>query len=265
MYKILVFFRFFNNHLTITKEIAMWKILFELSDRFFAIIPVKKWQKWLRIVVLFDYRRKLNALKSACPELDFKKMRLAKGGGSIVFIIDNKYSFKVRKRNTEAVNFERFEREKRITDAIRPWCSIEIPQIEFLTANGYTFYKNKFIPGKLLVNVSTRRIKKYQQQLGHELAEFIYKKSFANPKKINDLKTHKDSAKYSWIHSDMCSNILVNPKTMKITGVIDWEWATYGKTELEFRGLVWVRKKMRKIGLDKTTIAEYKKILKENV
>ena len=51
----------------------------------------------------------------------------------------------------------------------------------------------------------------------------------------------------------MCSNILVNPKTMVITGIIDWEWAGYGPISNEIKGLVWVRKKMRKIGLDKTT------------
>ena len=242
----------------------MWKFLFELSDRFFAIIPVKKWRDWLRIIVLFDYRRKLNALKSIYPDLNFNKMKLAKGGGSLVFIIDNKYSFKVRKRNEEANNFERFQREKRITDAIRPWCSIEIPQIEFITANGYTFYKNKFIPGKLLVGVSSKRIKKYQSQISKQLAEFIYKKSFANPNEINDLKTCKDRPDFSWIHGDMCSNMLVDPKTMKITGIIDWEWAAYDTIKHEFRGLTWVRKKMKKIGLDKTTLTEYNKILEQN-
>ena len=242
----------------------MWKFLFELSDRFFAIIPVKKWRDWLRIIVLFDYRRKLNALKSIYPDLNFKKMRLAKGGGSLVFIIDNKYSFKVRKRNEETTNFERFQREKRITDAIRPWCTIEIPQIEFITVNGYTFYKNKFIPGKLLVSISSRRIKKYQSQISKQLAEFIYKKSFADPIEIADLKKTAKSKYFSWVHSDMCSNMLVDPKTMKITGIIDWEWAAYDTIKHEFRGLIWVRRKMKKIGLDKSTLAEYNKILKAN-
>jgi hypothetical protein len=239
----------------------MWKLLFEFSDNLFAIVPVKKWRDWLRQILLFDYRRKLNALKSACPELNFKKMHLAKGGGSIVFIVDNKYSFKVRKRNNEVVNFKRFEHEKRITDAIRPYCTIEIPQIEFIISDGYTFYKNKFIPGKLLVNVSSHRIKKYQKQISHQLAEFIYKKSFANPPEIADLRAGDIRPGYSWNHGDMCSNILINPKTMVITGIIDWEWASYSEIIKEFKGLVWVRKKMRKIGLDKSTETEYTHIL----
>ena len=241
----------------------MWKILFEISDYLFCLVPVKKWREYLRIIVLFDYRRKLNALKSAYPKLNFKKMRLAKGGGSIVFIIDNKYTFKVRKRNFETINFDRFNREKRITDAIRDYCTIQIPRIEFINVGEYTFYKSDFIPGKLLVDISTSRIKKYQKQLSVQLAEFIYKKSFALPDVIDDLRDKPVKNGFCWNHGDMCSNILVNPKTMKITGIIDWEWASYSNINKEFIGLVWVRKKMRKIGLDKSTKHEYLKILEK--
>ena len=237
----------------------MWKLLFEFSDRLFSIVPAKRWRKFLRSNLLFDYRRKLNALRHARPDLNFRKMKLAKGGGSLVFIIGNE-TFKVRKHNYEAGKFTRFYREKRITDALRPYCTIEIPDIEFFDIDGITFYKTSRINGKLLIDIPTWKIKKYQKQISKQLAEFIYKKSLAKPSEIDDLR--KDSIKnnFSWIHGDMCSNILVNPHTMKITGIIDWEWAMYGPTENEFSGLVRVRKKMQKIGLDKTTCAEYKKI-----
>ena len=241
----------------------MWKILFEFSDRLFSMVPIKKWRNYLRVVTLFDYRRKLNALKKAYSELNFKNMRLAKGGGSIVFIIDNKYTFKVRKHNYETVKFERFDREKRITDAIRDCCTIQIPNIEFIDVDGYTFYKSDFIPGKLLVDIPTKRIKKYQNQISRQLAEFIYKKSFALPSAIDDLRTKPAQRGFSWNHGDMCSNILIDPKTMIITGIIDWEWAGYSNIEDEFNGLVWVRKKMRKIGLDKSARCEYMKILEK--
>lgn len=237
----------------------MWKALFEISDRIFAIMPMKKWREYLRVWVLFDYRRKLNALKSEYPELDFRTMQLTKGGGSLVFIVENKIIFKVRKRNNETSNFERFTREKRITDAIRKYCTIQIPTIEFVTIGDYTFYKSDFIPGKLLVDIPTKKIKEYQSQLSMQLAEFIYRKSFANPVELFDLKSEYVSG-YCWNHGDMCSNILVNPKNMKITGIIDWEWANYGSIDNEFNGLVWVRKKMRKIGLDRTTKDWYLKI-----
>ena len=51
---------------------------------------------------------------------------------------------------------------------------------------------------------------------------------------------------------------------MKITGIIDWEWAAYKETDKEFDGLVWVRKKMQKIGLDKSTRAAYQKVIAQN-
>ncbi|MBO7644871.1 MAG: hypothetical protein J6S57_01040, partial [Alphaproteobacteria bacterium] len=205
----------------------MWKLLFEFADRLFAIIPIKKWREYLRVVVLFDYRRKLNALKSVYSELNFNTMQLAKGGGSLVFIIDNKYTFKVRKFNSEATKFERFYREKQITDALRDVCTIKIPNIEFIDIGEYTFYKSDFIPGKLLVDIPTHRIKKFQQQISQQLAEFIYKKSFALPKEIEGMRSCPIRPDFCWNHGDMCSNILINPKDMIITGIIDWEWAQY--------------------------------------
>lgn len=60
----------------------------------------------------------------------------------------------------------------------------------------------------------------------------------------------------------MCSNILIDPKTMVITGIIDWEWARYTPLDKEFCGLVRVRKKMQKIGLDQTTKEYYLKLVK---
>lgn len=239
----------------------MWKILFEFSDRIFAIIPIKKWRLFLRRKVLFDYRRKLNALRNARHDLDFRKMKLAKGGGSIVFIIGND-TFKVRKFSSESHEFTRFAREKRITDAIRPFCTIEIPTINFFDSDGFTFYESPRIHGKMLVDISSRRIKKYQKQISNQLAEFIYKKSFANPPEIADL-CGKQRAGFSWNHGDMCSNIMIDPKTMIISGIIDWEWAEYSEIEREFDGLVRVRRKMKKIGLNISTHDAYNKILKQ--
>ena len=241
----------------------MWKLLFELSDRFFAIVPIKKWRIFLREKLLFDYRHKLNALLSARPDLKHKKMILAKGGGSLVFIF-GKETFKVRKHQHESSTFKRFYYEKRITDAIRPYCTVQIPNIEFFNYGGFVFYKSDYISGKLLVAVPTWKIKKYQTQISNQLADFIYKKSFANPPEIEDLKTTKNKSGFSWIHGDMCSNILIDPKTMKITGIIDWEWAKYNETVLEFRGLVRVRRKMQRIGLDKSTRIAYDKISHKN-
>ncbi len=243
----------------------MWKYIFEFCDLLFCIIPVKKWRDYMRIHVLFDYRRKFNALKSKYKNIKFHNMRLTKGGGSIVFIIDNKTTFKIRKYNSETNNFERFNHEKMITDALNPLrkqTKIKFPKIEFITIGDYTFYKTNFISGKLLVNIPTHKIIKNLDKISTQLADFIYKKSLLDPVELRKIRGKKQSG-FCWIHGDMCSNILINPKTMDITGIIDWEWANYRILEREFIGLVRVRKKMRKIGLDKTTKLAYEKILSE--
>ena len=46
-------------------------------------------------------------------------------------------------------------------------------------------------------------------------------------------------------HGDMCSNIIVNPETMDVVGIIDWEYAGYSSLMREFFGLFRVRRKMR--------------------
>lgn len=244
----------------------MWKYIFEISDLLFSLIPVKKWRDYMRIQVLFDYKKKFNALKSKYKNIHFRNMRLMKGGGSIVFIIDNKTTFKVRKYNFEANDFERFNREKMITDALNPLrkqTKIDFPKIEFIKIDGYTFYKTNFIPGKLLVNISSRKIIKNLDKISRQLADFIYKKSLLDPSELKQMRGKKQAG-YCWVHGDMCSNILINPKTMNITGIIDWEWASYRILEREFIGLVRVRKKMRQIGIDKTTKSAYEKILSKN-
>lgn len=241
----------------------MWKLFFDFCYFCSRFIPNRRWRDNFRANKLFDYRHKLDALRRARPDLNFRKMRIAKGGGSIVFIIGTD-TFKVRKFKTESGVFERFEREKAITDALRPYCTIEIPNINFFTADGFTFYETKRIPGKLLIAIPTWKIKRYQKQISRQLAEFVYKKSFADPKSISHLKPKKIASDFAWNHNDMCSNILIDPKTMVITGVIDWEWAAYTPTDKELSGIVRARKKMRKIGLDKSTRKEYEKIVKAN-
>jgi hypothetical protein len=242
----------------------MWKLFFDFCYFCSHLIPNRRWRDDFRANKLFDYRHKLDALRRARPDLNFRKMHLAKGGGSIVFII-GKDTFKVRKFKNESGVFKRFEREKAITDALRPYCTIEIPNIQFFTADGFTFYETKRIPGKLLIAIPTWKIKKYQKQISRQLAEFIYKKSFADPESISYFKNRETSSDNAWNHNDMCSNILIDPKTMVITGIIDWEWANYTPIEKEFRGLVRARKKMQKIGLDKTTHNEYEKLVKANI
>ncbi len=241
----------------------MWKLFFEFMYFLTYFIPSKKLRSWVRTEKLFDYKTKLNALKSNCPELNFKTIRLAKGGGSLAFIIENKIVFKVRKHNDEAtIIFPRFEREKRITDALRPYCPIMIPQIELVRIGKFIFYKTVFIPGKILINMPFNKIIKNQNKIAKQLANVIFNIFNSNPKEIADLAGNNvNKPGHGWINGDMCSNILVNPKTMDITGIIDWEWARYGLLKDEFFGIYRVRKKMTKTKIPELVEKEYLKLL----
>ena len=66
-----------------------------------------------------------------------------------------------------------------------------------------------------------------------------------------------NSKKFGLIHGDMCSNIIVNPKTMDITGIIDWEYAGYNSIWHEFFGIFRVRRKMRLTDIAPYAIREY--------
>ena len=124
----------------------MWKLFFETAYALSFLIIVPAWRKRFRDWTLFGYREKLDDLLATCPELRNKKIRLAKGGGSLAFIFDNKDVYRVRKRLAEATTiFPRLEREKRITDALRNYCTVKIPKIEFVQGGKFVFYKTQLL------------------------------------------------------------------------------------------------------------------------
>lgn len=218
----------------------MWKYLFSFLNfmSYFLIIP--RVVRWFQTQKLFDYKRKLNAIYSQYPDLRYSRMRMTKGGGSIVFVFDNKYLFKIRKfKNDNA----RFFYEKRITDAVAHVINIAVPHIELVKIGEYTFYKAQFIHGVNLMTVPLKKIYQNREKIASQLTEIIYKMFNANYPELADLKPDKNNI--GLVHGDMCSNIIVNPDTMDIVGIIDWEWAGFKELYYEFYGLFRVRRKMR--------------------
>ena len=234
----------------------MWKLFFETAYALSFLIIVPAWRKRFRDWTLFGYREKLDDLLATCPELRNKKMRLAKGGGSLAFIFDNKDVYRVRKRLAEATTiFPRLEQEKRITDALRRYCTIEIPKIEFVQGSKFVFYKTQFIPGVILANLPRKVLNAHSDKIADQLSEFLKQLHTANPKSIADL-TDKDK-NHHWVHTDLCSNILINPKNFKITGIIDWEWARWAEIQRDFASLYSRRRKMRRTDIPIKTVIKY--------
>ena len=234
----------------------MWKLLFDTAHVLSFVIIIPSWRRKFRDWTLFGYREKLDDLLKTCPKLCKKHMRLTKGGGSLAFIFDNQYVYRVRKRRTEATEvFGRLEREKRITDALRKYCTVAIPDIEIIRGDKFVFYKTKFIPGVMLPSLSVKTLNAHSDKIANQLAIFLKKLHAADPESIADLKPKGKPG--HWVHSDLCSNILINPKTFQITGIIDWEWTIWAHESLDFHSLYNRRRKMRRTEIPVKTVIKY--------
>lgn len=234
----------------------MWKLFFNIAYAFSFLILVPSWRYRYRDWTLFGYREKLNDLLKTCPELRGKKMRITKGGGSLAFVFDNRYVYRVRKRRFEATEvFPRLERERRITNALRRYCTVAIPDIKIIRGEKFIFYKTTFIPGVMLASLPKKTLNQNSDKIAEQLAQFLKKLHAANPKSIADLTTKDKNC--HWVHSDLCSNILINPKTFVITGIIDWEWACWAHVSLDFHSLYNRRRKMRNTEIPIKTVIKY--------
>ncbi|MBR4507344.1 MAG: phosphotransferase [Alphaproteobacteria bacterium] len=233
----------------------MWKLFFDVAYALSFLIIFPRARRHFRDWTLFGYREKLDDLLKTVPELRNRKMRIAKGGGCLAFIFDEKDVYKVRKRLAEATTvFPRLERERRITNALRRYCTVEIPKIEIIHGNKFIFYKTNFIPGVILANLPLRQLNAHSDEIAEQLAKFLKKLHSANPASIADLKNKTGE---HWCHTDLCSNVLINPKTFKITGVIDWEWCVWADASLDFESLHNRRRKMRKTEITAKTLTKY--------
>ncbi len=236
----------------------MWKLFFEICYFACGLIPNRRIRDNLRIKKLFDWRRKYDALRKTFPELNFHKTRMIKGGWNIGFIVDNKYVFKIRKFFDSSIPADKINREKRITDAFQNISPILIPKIEIVQAGEYTFYKYDFIPGKNLNFYSKHVIEKHAWAWGKQLAEFIYAIHNSRPAEIEDLRgTNKGDG---WNHNDICNNVIVDKKTMKIIGIIDWEYAGWGTLETEFNNTSAYSKKVHDSGMQIAIMSYYHSI-----
>ncbi len=226
------------------------KIRFLFLEFISFFIPNKSIRRKFMMNNAFDFREKLNALKKTEKYLSFYSVKFISGGWNIGFIIDNKYVFKIRKKTNLKMDLTKIKNEKEITDIFKNSLSVEIPNIEIIKSDKeYKFIRYNYIIGKNLNTISESKIKKHKDTLSKQLANIIYEMH-----KVR-VKTNKNI-----YHNDLCNNIIVNPKTMKITGIIDWEYAGPGTDENEFKNLVLFKRKIRDANIKELTIKYYKKL-----
>ncbi|MCQ2581467.1 MAG: phosphotransferase [Alphaproteobacteria bacterium] len=207
--------------------------------------------------MLFDWKNKYKSLKSGCPNLQFKHVKIIRGGWNIGFIVDNKYVFKIAKFYDETKTINKVTREKRITDAFRNAVKIKVPKIVIIKTPKFVFYRYDFIAGKNLNHLPARIIKRYCNRFASEIAQFIYAVHNTTPAEINDLKVSDGDG---WNHNDICNNMIVDTKSHKIVGIIDWEYAGYGTLETEFNNCVRFSSRLRKSDILDSIKSEYQKL-----
>ena len=235
----------------------MWKLFFDTAYALSFLIVFPAARRRFRDWHLFGYREKLNDLLEKFPELRKKKMRLAKGGGCLAFIFNEQDVYRVRKRTAEATTvLPRLEREKRITDALRRYCPVAIPNIKIIKGKKFVFYKTQFIPGVIMANLPEKTLNAHADEIAEQLAKILKKLHSADPASLYDLKDKKYKNR-RWCHTDLCSNVLIDKKTFKITGIIDWEWACWGEIVWDFRSLYQHRHKMRRTEIPIKTVIKY--------
>lgn len=239
----------------------MWQTFFRFCNFLCCFIPKKSTRERVRREKLHDWAKKYNALKHACPELNFHHTKMIKGGWNIGFIVDEKYVFKIRKNfSGDRVQIEKIMREKRITDAFADISPVAIPHIVIVRAGKYTFYRYNFIPGRNMNTFSLKTMQKHVKTWGKQIAWFIYTIHNARPDGIDDLRNRDGDG---WNQNDICNNVIIDPKTMKIVGIIDWEYAGWGMLETEIVNCTRFSQKLRQTDFDKIIRAEYKKLSKQ--
>jgi len=134
--------------------------------------------------------------------------------------------------------------EKRIVESFKNISPIKIPDMELIEWNGIIVRKYEFIPGKVLTDFTEKQIAKHRLYFAKELANFLYIIAKQDPKEIQDLKPTinlKPGLFYGWCQCDIWANFMIDPKTMKITGFIDWELAEFGdlKSTIHLASLQW--------------------------
>jgi hypothetical protein len=150
-------------------------------------------------------------------------------------------------------------REKRITDAFAKVSPVAIPHIVIVRAGKYTFYRYNFIPGRNMNTFSLKTMQKHVKTWGKQIAGFIHAVHNARPDGIDDLRDRDGDG---WNQNDICNNVIIDPKTMKIVGIIDWEYAGWGMLETEINNCTRFSKKLRQTDFDKIIRTEYKKLSK---
>ena len=193
-------------------------------------IPFKSLRKRVRLGLSTPIRKYVRFAKTFSSS-KHPHVKLAYGYRcrNVVVILDNKYVFKFPRGDSNG--WEISEREKRITDALRPISPIKIPAMEIFDFNGIAVRRYEYVSGVSFNSLDDATQVKHTKKIAKQVARFLYVIGAADPREIRDLKPRgakRPSMMYGWNQNDLWDNFLLNPKTYDVVAAIDWEGATYG-------------------------------------
>ena len=234
-----------------------------------AFVPGRTRRHYLRTRLMFDVKKYIEFARrdAKMPNADAKIYLGFSSTRRLIVVLDNKIAYKIPLRDSLA---DVPAREKLFTDAFRDASPIRLPRASVVgaTIDGkkYNVLKYDFIGGTPVGKLSHETLDKYSDKIAAQLAGFLYAVGQSNPKSIAHLKPRgaKPGFMYGWTQNDIGGNFLVDEKTGKITGVIDWENAAFCDMTTD---LLAAHKFLSELGGDQIipkTIIEYGKLYSEN-
>ena len=223
-----------------------------------GFIPERNTRNRIRMRLnYFNTMRKMVKFAKSFSDKKHPQIKTAIGYGchNFVVIVDKKFVFKFPIKTN---GIEIAEREKRITDALRPISSIKIPKMEIINWNNMAVRKYEFVSGRTLESFSKEEKQKYATIITKQLAAFLYEIGTADPIEIRDLKPKKNDKPnfmHGWCQNDLWYNFMMDDKTLKIKAFIDWEGVSFCDFHKCF-----TFGKLHNSGLRKSLLEEYTKL-----
>lgn len=237
-----------------------------ISNVICAFIPNKKFRDKLRVMIryprVFGYIRFVRKYAHGMKQCRIKT-RVGRGCKNFVVLLNDKYVFKFPLMSD---GIDIAQREKRITDALRPISPIKIPEMKIIEHNGIAIRQYEFARGTLLSDIDPRVFAAHRVHIAKQIAEMIYSVGVSDPKTIRDLKptlNEKPGYLYGWFQGDIWQNFLLDDK-FNITYFIDWEDTQFQSflPALYVATRTWEKRGYRYMGV--SVMAEYSRLYFKN-
>lgn len=237
-----------------------------ISNIICFVIPNKKLRDKVRVMIryprVFGYVRFVRNYARNMKKRDIQT-RVGRGCKNFVVLLNDKYVFKFPLMSDGVAVAQR---EKRITDALRPISPIKIPDMKIMTHNGIAVRRYEFAHGTLLSDVEPRVFAVHRDKIAKQIAKMIYTIGESDPESIRDLKptpNAKPDYLYGWFQGDIWQNFMLDDD-FNITYFIDWEDTAFQSflPALYVATRTWEKRGYAYMGV--SVMAEYSKLYFKN-